>query len=60
MGLLPGILFDLMGKPGRAPPTTGLERDGLQSGPGLPIEAELAGSILLTFEFCILQSFAEC
>lgn len=60
MALLPGILFDLMGKPGMDPPIADLEMDGLQSGPGLAIETELVGSILLTFEFCKLQSFAEC
>lgn len=60
MDLVPGMLFDLMGKPGREPPTAGLERDGLQSGPVRDIELELAGSILLTFEFCRFQSLAEC
>lgn len=59
MDLVPGILFDLMGKPGMDPPIAGLESAGLQSGPGRATGAELVGSILLTFGFCRLQSPPE-
>lgn len=56
MDLAPGMLFDLMGKPGMDPPIVDLESVGLQSGPGRATGTELVGSILLTFGFWRLQS----
>lgn len=58
--LVPGILFDLMGNPGIDPPMEDRAREELQSDPALAIEPEAVASILFSFEFCRLQSLAEC
>lgn len=50
------MLLERTGSPDIEPPTVGLGRDALNSGPALNIEAELGGSNLFTFEFGKPQS----